>query len=88
MSHLEFARDRFPRDHALGLDHLAGAVKAVVTIKNSESQKALTFVGWKYIVEVTSQLGAILMMHGLEDAARDCEYILQHAIKWRDESDE
>ena len=88
MSHLEFTRDRFPRDHVLGMNHLAAAVKAVVTIKHSESQKSLTFVGWKFIVQLTSEVAAILLVHGYEDAAKDCEYILQHAIKWRDEADE
>jgi len=35
ISHLEFARDRFPYSSSLGLDHVSGALKSMVTIKNS-----------------------------------------------------
>jgi len=86
ISHLEFARDRFPHDQQLGLNHLAAALKALVEIKSSESERALTFSGWKHVVTLSTTVSIMVKTKNLHSAGKDCEFITEHALKWRDEA--
>ncbi len=87
INHLEFARDRFhPNDPSLALAHLGHALKALVAIKSARAERTLTFTGWNYVVLVSSQLGMILAIHHLADAMKDCDFIIEHAKKYKDEA--
>lgn len=86
VSHLEFALNRWEHSPTLGLRHLRSAVKALVEVKNAGAEQALTFIGWKYVVHISTQVGMIVATAGPEDALADCKFIVDQAIKWRDEA--
>jgi hypothetical protein len=86
VSHLEFAVNRWPRDPVLGLNHLKAASKALTAIKSSGTHKTIAHAGWRYVVHLSTQIGMILAVQGPKEAMRDCDLIIEQAIKWRDEA--
>jgi hypothetical protein len=60
--------------------------KAFVAVKTCGAEQALTYTGWKYVVHIATQVGMIVATAGPEDAIQDCDFIIEHAIKWRNEA--
>jgi hypothetical protein len=88
ITHLEYAQNRFLFANELGLRHVRSALKALVAIKSSFSEKELTSAGWQLVIDISSDLSITLIKHGRIDAAKDCDYITDHAVRWRNEAHE
>jgi len=89
MSNLEFAKTRWEFDPFLGLQHLKSARKAVLDVAKCESQAALTFEGWQYIVSLTCEVALIALAPcPNEEIDEHCQLILSFAKKWRDAATE
>ena len=61
--------------------HLTAAKKALADIQAAKLEYKLTKVGWEYIAKVCSELKSKALRHGLEQMARDCDYISEYAIR-------
>ena len=64
LSHLEFARERFPTNTLLGRRHLSDALKALVAIKASDGHDVFSSAGWKQVVHVATELGMMMAALG------------------------
>lgn len=61
--------------------HLTAAKKALADIQAAKLEYKITKVGWEYITKVCAELKGKALRHGLDQIARDCDYIAENAIR-------
>jgi hypothetical protein len=61
--------------------HLTAAKKALADIQAAKLERKLTKVGWEYIVKICTELKNKALRAGLEQMARDCDYISEYATR-------
>jgi hypothetical protein len=61
--------------------HITAAKKALADIQAAKLEHKLTKVGWEYIAKICTELKAKALRHGLDQIARDCDYIAENASR-------
>jgi hypothetical protein len=82
VSRLEDANYKFRTDFLQETTyHLTVAKKALADMQAANLEHKLTMVGWEYIVKICAQLKAKALRAGLDQIARDCDYISENATR-------
>jgi len=82
VSSLEDANHKFRTDFLQETTyHLTAAKKALADIQAANLEHKLTKIGWGYIVKLCSELKVKALRAGLEQIARDCDYISENATR-------
>src|SRR5947208_16105591 len=82
VSRLEDANYKFRPDFLMETtSHLSAAKKPLQDLQNAQLEYKLTAVGWGYITKLCSELKAKLLRQGLDQMARDCDYIAEYATR-------
>ena len=82
VSRLEDANHKFRTDFLEETTyHLTAAKKALADIQAAKLENKLTKVGWEYIIKICAELKTKALRAGLDQIARDCDYISENATR-------
>jgi hypothetical protein len=80
VSRIEDANYKFRTDFLQETTYqLTAAKKALADIQAAKLEYKLTKVGWGYIIKICSELRDKALRAGLDQMARDCDYIFEYA---------